>query len=98
MEFADRSSSFQGVFYQQIRLTLAMQRASLLLSPQPDFGIELGRLLTELELQDVVVAHSAQSLTGAHFLASMHTDRFQVGINGDVDTMPHHHHPRASET
>ena len=67
------------------------------LSSQPAFGVQLLRLLTQLELQDVVLTDATQCLTGGHLLTATYVDVGQVAIYGDVAAVAHHDDNGTSE-
>ena len=47
-------------------------------------------MAAELELQDVVVADSAETLACADLLSALHADILQITVYGDIESVAHH--------
>ena len=65
-------------------------------SAQPLFRIQLGCFLAQLELQDAAPADSTDGLARADFLSLSDTDRTEIGIDRDIDTVADHHDTHAA--
>lgn len=66
--------------------------------PEPYLRVQFCRLLTQLELQNAVAGNVSDGLTGVDLLSLMYVDVSEVGVDGDVSTMAHHHHRGSTET
>ena len=54
--------------------------------------------MVQLELQDVITAHSTQCLTCAHLLPGAYIHGTQIAIHRDLAAMAHHNHSGTTKT